>query len=227
MSSHAGLLRPAVFMDRDGTLTEEVGYVNHPSRLRSCRARRRRSAAQRGRDRGGGGHEPGGHRARLLLRGDAARGQRRMVGSSRRGRPPRRPLRLHAPSDARAEPPYRAECDCRKPQARAPHSRGRRARPRSRALDDGRRQALRSWRPGSRRAPPACSCSPATAWVSGSTGRPALPSSRTTSPRTCSTPSSGRSAARRTRGADVFPVQRLKDAVDALRRPARRRWSAT
>ena len=26
--------RPAVFMDRDGTLTEEVGYVNHPSRLR-------------------------------------------------------------------------------------------------------------------------------------------------------------------------------------------------
>src|SRR5262249_61082336 len=26
--------RPAVFLDRDGTLTEEVGYVNHPSRLR-------------------------------------------------------------------------------------------------------------------------------------------------------------------------------------------------
>src|SRR5207247_45993 len=26
--------RPAVFMDRDGTLTEEVGYVNHPRRLR-------------------------------------------------------------------------------------------------------------------------------------------------------------------------------------------------
>ena len=25
--------RPAVFIDRDGTLTEEVGYVNHPSRL--------------------------------------------------------------------------------------------------------------------------------------------------------------------------------------------------
>jgi D-glycero-D-manno-heptose 1,7-bisphosphate phosphatase len=25
---------PAVFIDRDGTLTEEVGYVNHPSRLR-------------------------------------------------------------------------------------------------------------------------------------------------------------------------------------------------
>jgi D-glycero-D-manno-heptose 1,7-bisphosphate phosphatase len=26
--------RPAVFIDRDGSLTEEVGYVNHPSRLR-------------------------------------------------------------------------------------------------------------------------------------------------------------------------------------------------
>jgi D-glycero-D-manno-heptose 1,7-bisphosphate phosphatase len=26
--------RPAIFIDRDGTLSEEVGYVNHPSRLR-------------------------------------------------------------------------------------------------------------------------------------------------------------------------------------------------
>jgi D-glycero-D-manno-heptose 1,7-bisphosphate phosphatase len=26
--------RPAVFIDRDGTLTEEVGYVNHPDRLK-------------------------------------------------------------------------------------------------------------------------------------------------------------------------------------------------
>ena len=26
--------QPAVFIDRDGTLTEEVGYVNHPRRLR-------------------------------------------------------------------------------------------------------------------------------------------------------------------------------------------------
>ncbi len=26
--------RPALFLDRDGTLTEEVGYVNHPARLR-------------------------------------------------------------------------------------------------------------------------------------------------------------------------------------------------
>jgi D-glycero-D-manno-heptose 1,7-bisphosphate phosphatase len=27
-------MRPAVFFDRDGTLTEEIGYVNHPSRLK-------------------------------------------------------------------------------------------------------------------------------------------------------------------------------------------------
>ena len=27
--------RPAVFFDRDGTLSEEVGYVNHVSRIRA------------------------------------------------------------------------------------------------------------------------------------------------------------------------------------------------
>jgi D-glycero-D-manno-heptose 1,7-bisphosphate phosphatase len=27
-------LKPAIFMDRDGTLSHEVGYVNHPSRFR-------------------------------------------------------------------------------------------------------------------------------------------------------------------------------------------------
>jgi D-glycero-D-manno-heptose 1,7-bisphosphate phosphatase len=27
-------MRPAIFMDRDGTLSHEVGYVNHPGRLR-------------------------------------------------------------------------------------------------------------------------------------------------------------------------------------------------
>jgi D-glycero-D-manno-heptose 1,7-bisphosphate phosphatase len=41
--------RPAVFIDRDGTLTEEVGYVNHPQRLkllpRSAEAVRRLNAA--------------------------------------------------------------------------------------------------------------------------------------------------------------------------------------
>ena len=27
-------LRPCVFLDRDGTINEEVGYINHASRLR-------------------------------------------------------------------------------------------------------------------------------------------------------------------------------------------------
>jgi len=27
-------MRPAVFIDRDGTISEEVGYINHPSRFR-------------------------------------------------------------------------------------------------------------------------------------------------------------------------------------------------
>ena len=31
--SEASLLRPAVFLDRDGTICEEVGYLNHISRL--------------------------------------------------------------------------------------------------------------------------------------------------------------------------------------------------
>ena len=29
--------RPAIFLDRDGTITEECGYVNHPSRLKLIR----------------------------------------------------------------------------------------------------------------------------------------------------------------------------------------------
>ena len=27
-------MRRAVFIDRDGTISEEVGYINHPSRFR-------------------------------------------------------------------------------------------------------------------------------------------------------------------------------------------------
>lgn len=32
--NEASTLRPAVFMDRDGTMTVEGGYINHPSRLK-------------------------------------------------------------------------------------------------------------------------------------------------------------------------------------------------
>src|SRR5690349_11466455 len=33
MSNESGNLKPAVFMDRDGTMTVEGGYINHPGRL--------------------------------------------------------------------------------------------------------------------------------------------------------------------------------------------------
>src|SRR5271157_5551619 len=38
-------LLPAVFLDRDGTLNEEVGYLNHVDRLGSFPGRRRRFAS--------------------------------------------------------------------------------------------------------------------------------------------------------------------------------------
>jgi len=34
MKPREQMKRPALFMDRDGTISEEVGYVNHPSRFR-------------------------------------------------------------------------------------------------------------------------------------------------------------------------------------------------
>lgn len=34
MTKQGGKKKPAVFLDRDGTITEEVGYVNHESRVR-------------------------------------------------------------------------------------------------------------------------------------------------------------------------------------------------
>src|SRR5262249_16329907 len=109
--------RPAVFVDRDGTLTEEVGYVNHPARLRllprSAAAVRRLNAAgvavvvvtnQAGLPRGD-------FSAHLLPAVDG---------------PPAAPLKdegahldgvyvcPHHPTEG--EPPYRMVCECRKPK---------------------------------------------------------------------------------------------------------------
>ncbi len=87
-------------MDRDGCLTEEVGYVNHPSRIRLLP---RTVAAVRRLNQAG--------IAAVMVTNQAgvARGyfseetlhaaNRRMVGRARGGRrAPRRALRLHAPS---------------------------------------------------------------------------------------------------------------------------------
>ena len=110
--------RPAVFIDRDGTLTDEVGYVNHPSRLRllprSAEAIRRLNAAgvaavvvtnQAGIARGYFS-EKLLHEVHDVLRAQLAAAGARLDGLY---------ACVHHPSEG--EPPYRARCDCRKPQA--------------------------------------------------------------------------------------------------------------
>jgi D-glycero-D-manno-heptose 1,7-bisphosphate phosphatase len=109
--------RPAVFMDRDGCLTEEVGYVNHPSRIRllprTAEAVRRLNQAgvpavmvtnQTGIARGYFSEE--------VLHATNARmvGELRAAGARLDGVY----VCMHHPSEG--EPPYRADCDCRKPR---------------------------------------------------------------------------------------------------------------
>ena len=117
MSSHAGHLRPAVFMDRDGCLTEEVGYVNHPSRFRlypwsasAVRAINRASwlavvvTNQAGVARG---YFPESvfQEVQARLRGEVEAGGGHFDAVY---------ACLHHPSVGEA--PYRDDCDCRKPR---------------------------------------------------------------------------------------------------------------
>jgi D-glycero-D-manno-heptose 1,7-bisphosphate phosphatase len=110
--------RPAAFIDRDGTLTEEVGYVNHPGRLRllprSAEAIRRLNAAgvaavvvtnQAGIARGYFSEEV------LRATHEALVARLKAAGAHLDG------LYVcpHHPSEG--APPYRAACDCRKPAA--------------------------------------------------------------------------------------------------------------
>jgi D-glycero-D-manno-heptose 1,7-bisphosphate phosphatase len=109
--------RPAVFIDRDGTLTEEVGYVNHPSRLRllpgAGEAIRRLNAAgvaavvvtnQAGIARA--------YFSESVLKAvnESLRAQLARAGARRDGLY----VCLHHPREGEA--PYRARCDCRKPR---------------------------------------------------------------------------------------------------------------
>lgn len=109
--------RPAVFMDRDGCLTEEVGYVNHASRIRllprTAEAVRRLNAAgvpavmitnQAGIARG--------YFSEAVLQAslDAMVEQLRAGGARLDGLY----VCTHHPTEG--APPYRAACDCRKPR---------------------------------------------------------------------------------------------------------------
>jgi D-glycero-D-manno-heptose 1,7-bisphosphate phosphatase len=109
--------RPAVFMDRDGTLSHEVGYVNHLSRFRlypwsvdAVRLVNRAGYAavvvtnQAGVARG---YYPESlvHEVNAALRAALEGGGARLDGLF---------VCLHHPSVG--EPPYRQDCDCRKPR---------------------------------------------------------------------------------------------------------------
>ena len=110
-------LRPAVFIDRDGTLTEEVGYVNHPKRLRllprSAEAIRRLNTAgvaavlvtnQAGIARG--------YFSEAVL--DAVIAELVAQLSDAGARLDGIYICRHHPTEG--EPPYRLRCECRKPR---------------------------------------------------------------------------------------------------------------
>jgi len=109
--------RPAAFIDRDGTLTEEVGYVNHPKRLqllpRSAEAIRHLNAAgiaavvvtnQAGVARGYFSEDV------LQATNAALVKQLKRAGASLDGVY----VCPHHPTEG--QPPFRAQCECRKPK---------------------------------------------------------------------------------------------------------------
>jgi D-glycero-D-manno-heptose 1,7-bisphosphate phosphatase len=108
--------RPAVFIDRDGTLTEEVGYINHPSRLRllprSAEAIRRINASGRAAVvvTNQAGLARGYFTAEVLrATNEALVEQLKDAGAHLDGIY----VCPHHPTEGK--PPYRAACDCRKP----------------------------------------------------------------------------------------------------------------
>lgn len=111
------LPRPAIFIDRDGTISEEVGYVNHPSRYRvspfAAEAVRAINESeylailvtnQAGVARGYFAEELI-HTVHDLLEAELARGGARLDAIY---------YCPHHPTVG--EPPYRQACDCRKPR---------------------------------------------------------------------------------------------------------------
>ena len=177
---------PPIFIDRDGTLSHEVGYVNHLRASGSSRTRWTPSAWS----------TAAGFLAVLVTnQAGVARGYFpesliHEVHASLRARMEAGGARLdgiyycpHHPTVG--EPPYRQDCDCRKPRPGLLQRAAARARHRPRALVRGRRPPRR---PGAglgvgaaRRAGEDA----ATAWASSRTTPRAGRASRTSWPSTC------------------------------------------
>lgn len=109
--------KPAVFIDRDGTLTDEVGYVNHPSRLRllprTAEAVRRlnRAAIPAVMVTNQSGVARGYFSEEVLNAVNAA-----LVDQLKREGAHLDGIYVCAHHPHEGEPPYRADCDCRKPK---------------------------------------------------------------------------------------------------------------
>jgi D-glycero-D-manno-heptose 1,7-bisphosphate phosphatase len=113
----SGTRRPAIFLDRDGTLSHEVGYVNHPSRFRlypwavdAVRAINRAgwlavlATNQAGVARG--------YFPEAVLREVMAKLREAMAAGGARFDAAY--VCMHHPT--LGAPPYRKDCDCRKPR---------------------------------------------------------------------------------------------------------------
>ncbi len=108
---------PAVFLDRDGTVTDEVGYVNHPSRLRLLP---RTAEALRRLNRAGmpavlvtnqSGVARGYFSEDILAAVNAT-----LVDLLKREGAYLDALYVCAHHPKEGVPPFRADCDCRKPK---------------------------------------------------------------------------------------------------------------
>ena len=218
LAADAAQYEAGVFLDRDGTLIEEAGYLDRLERLvffpytvDAVRLLNRAGFAmvivtnQAGVGRGIF-DEPFVHDARR---------------ASPRGSPPaaRTSTRFyycpHHPEAA--VPQYRMSCDCRKPAAGHVHAGGRRSRARSRAFFRRRRPMAAMSQAGRRPARAAFSCAPATAGRRGVTAQPGVERSRRRQPDRSRGFDPARSLMARRSPPPPADRQRLLALVDTLR----------